>query len=322
MTSQELELIDAFEVHRVADIRAVLDRGIDASRTIDGKSTITHLLEGYYRSDTLPECMQLLIDRGAKIDDPYALPVVLNDAEGLLAAIRNNPGLLSYRVNMQSTFTSLHGATLLHVAAEYGNLDVAKVLIEMGADVNARADTDANGLNGHTPLFHTVNSNANRSAALMSLLLDAGARCDILLPGIVWGEGYEWETIVFEYPQRIPYLDVLVHLDSADAVFILGSTEPHYTPSKVYQGILAGKPILAVLHAKSSAAAIIEEAVAGKVLTFNGAEDITSIYQNFATAWQQFTHYLATFNPENVNQIAFNKYSAWNVVGTLSSMTT
>ena len=129
-----------------------------------------------------------------------------------------------------------------------------------------------------------------------------------------------WKTTIFEYPQRIPYLDVLVHLDSADAVFILGSTEPHYTPSKVYQGILAGKPILAVLHAKSSAAAIIEEAVAGKVLTFNGAEDITSIYQNFATAWQQFTHYLATFNPENVNQIAFNKYSAHAVTKELADL--
>ncbi|RZK26079.1 MAG: hypothetical protein EOO43_03835, partial [Flavobacterium sp.] len=61
-------------------------------------------------------------------------------------------------------------------------------------------------------------------------------------------ERYElWQTVVFEYPARIPYLDVLAHLEHADGVFILGSTEPHYTPSKAYQGILAGKPILAVL---------------------------------------------------------------------------
>ncbi|RYG40440.1 MAG: hypothetical protein EOO01_27325, partial [Chitinophagaceae bacterium] len=44
-----------------------------------------------------------------------------------------------------------------------------------------------------------------------------------------------WQTVIFEYPQRIPYLDVLVHLQQADAIFILGSTEPHYTPSKTYQ---------------------------------------------------------------------------------------
>ncbi len=129
-----------------------------------------------------------------------------------------------------------------------------------------------------------------------------------------------WKTTIFEYPQRIPYLDVLVHLDNADAVFILGSTEPHYTPSKVYQGILAGKPILAVLHAKSSAAIIIEEAAAGKVLTFNGAGDIASISEDFAISWKQFTDYLTSFNPENINQKVFNKYSAHAVTKELADL--
>ncbi len=129
-----------------------------------------------------------------------------------------------------------------------------------------------------------------------------------------------WKTTIFEYPQRIPYLDVLVHLDNADAVFILGSTEPHYTPSKVYQGILAGKPILAVLHAKSSAANVIEEAAAGKVLTFNGAEDIASISKDFVITWKQFTDYRASYNPENLNQIAFNKYSAHAVTKELADL--
>ncbi len=129
-----------------------------------------------------------------------------------------------------------------------------------------------------------------------------------------------WQKVVFEYPQRIPYLDVLVHLNNADGIFILGSIEPHYTPSKVYQGILAGKPILAVLHAKSSAAAIIEEAAAGKILTFDGAGDIASINQNFSTSWKHFTNYLASFNPENVNKNAFNKYSAHTVTKELAEL--
>ncbi|MBK8712936.1 MAG: hypothetical protein IPL97_13885 [Niastella sp.] len=45
-----------------------------------------------------------------------------------------------------------------------------------------------------------------------------------------------WQTVIYEYPKRIPYLDVLVHLNEADGVFILGSTEPHYTPSKIVPG--------------------------------------------------------------------------------------
>jgi ankyrin repeat protein len=69
---------------------------------------------------------------------------------------------------MVSAFTPLAGASLPHVAAEYGNVDVARVLINMGADVNAKASSDEYGLNGHTPLFHTVNSSHNRSAPNLS----------------------------------------------------------------------------------------------------------------------------------------------------------
>ncbi|MFT3980967.1 MAG: hypothetical protein QM687_10890 [Ferruginibacter sp.] len=77
-----------------------------------------------------------------------------------------------------------------------------------------------------------------------------------------------WEAVVFEYPKRIPYLDVLQHLNAADGVFILGSTEAHYTPSKVYQGVLSGKPIFAVLHNGSTGVQVIRESLAGTVLSF------------------------------------------------------
>lgn len=99
---------------------------------------------------------------------------------------------------MTSAFTPLVGASLLHVAAEFGNAKAARVLIECGADVHARAAFDEHGLNGHTPIFHTVNSNDNRSAPLLRLLLDAGARTDVRLDGITWGKGFEWETTCFD----------------------------------------------------------------------------------------------------------------------------
>jgi hypothetical protein len=47
---------------------------------------------------------------------------------------------------------------------------------------------------------------------------------------------------------------------------VLGSTERHYTPSKVFQAILSKRPVFAMLHAESTAIGMIEQAGAGKVL--------------------------------------------------------
>ena len=49
------------------------------------------------------------------------------------------------------------GATLLHVAAKYGFLDATRLLLDRGADVNARAETDdSTGVGGQTPIFHAL----------------------------------------------------------------------------------------------------------------------------------------------------------------------
>ena len=119
-----------------------------------------------------------------------------------------------------------------------------------------------------------------------------------------------WQTVIFEYPQRIPYLDVLVHLNCASAVFILGSTEPHYTPSKVYQGILAKKPIMAVLHKDSTATNIILESKAGFVLTFGGEIGLVEIKNQFSIYISEFKKLLETFRSEDIKMELFNQYSA------------
>lgn len=198
MATVEFNLLGAFETHAVAEIRAILDDGFDISSLIKGKPVVTHLTEMYSRSDAFPDCLRLLLERGAVLDDPQIAPVLLDDADMLAAALRADPTLLRHTTSMASTFTPLDGASLLHVAAEYGNPNAVRVLIENGADVNARAAVDAHGLNGHTPLFHTVNSAWNRSAPILGLLLDAGARPDVRLPGITWGRGFEWETTCFD----------------------------------------------------------------------------------------------------------------------------
>jgi len=128
-----------------------------------------------------------------------------------------------------------------------------------------------------------------------------------------------WNSVVFEYPKRIPYLDVLVHLSLADAVFILGSTEPHYTPSKTYQGVLSKKPILAVLHEKSTAAAVIDSTGAGQTLCFNGIDGLEDIESRFVNSMNQFMVFAKEFNPKNVNHSSFDEYSAKSVTAKLAA---
>ncbi len=192
------DILVAFELHSIEQIRAALDAGLDPRAPIRGKSPANWLTEMYSRGDNFPECLRLLLDRGAVLDDPVVATVLLDDAEGVAAAIRAHPSWLNHRTSMVSAFTPLVGASLLHVAAEYGNVNASRVLIESGADVNATASVDEYGLNGHTPIFHTVNSSHNRSAPILRMLLHAGAKSDIALRGITWGKGFEWETTLFD----------------------------------------------------------------------------------------------------------------------------
>lgn len=192
------DLLSAFDGHNADQIRVALNEGADPTRPVRGKLPIYWLLEEYTRSDRLPACIKLLLDAGARLDDERLVPVLIDDSNLLKSLYDKDQSILDHRTSLISSFTSMIDVTLLHVAAEYGNVNAARTLIELGADVNALAGTDDNGLNGHTPIFHTVNSNANRSAPMMHMLLEAGATCDIRLDGLDWGKGYPWETTFFD----------------------------------------------------------------------------------------------------------------------------
>ena len=125
-------------------------------------------------------------------------------------------------------------------------------------------------------------------------------------------------TTVFEHPDRIPYLDVLTQLEAADAVFILGSTEPHYTPSKVYQGVLSGKPILAVLHGQSTAVDVLKASNAGIVITMKGEEDLDTISARFLDGLREFENFRKAFDSNKINRAAFERYSAKAVTAQLA----
>ena len=65
--------------------------------------------------------------------------------------------------------------------------------------------------------------------------------------------------IAREYPERVPYLHVLSFLNRAWATMVIGSTAAHYSASKVFQLLIAGKPILAYFHPDSEGRDILEQ---------------------------------------------------------------
>lgn len=80
--------------------------------------------------------------------------------------------------------TPLTGATLLHLCADYDEIEIARWLLGRGMNADAKAAVDADGFGGHTPLFATVVSQPNfwvnyqqrpDEAPFTRLLLDAGA---------------------------------------------------------------------------------------------------------------------------------------------------
>jgi hypothetical protein len=111
---------------------------------------------------------------------------------------------------------------------------------------------------------------------------------------------------VTEHPHRMPYLDVLAHLVCAGGVLIVGSTEPHYTPSKVYQAVQSRRPVLALLHEASTAVEVLEKSRAGTVIKLT-AQALPSPEQ-IADAIEAFL--AASYDPKAVEWSTFEAYSA------------
>jgi hypothetical protein len=132
--------------------------------------------------------------------------------------------------------------------------------------------------------------------------------------------------LVSEHPHRMRYLDVLAHLKSAYGVLIVGSTEPHYSPSKVYQAVQSRRPVFALLHEASTAVKVLEHSRAGMAVmltedTLPGAQSVSESFERFlkipydpeAVQWEAFAAYSARESACKMAQAmdeALNRFSA------------
>jgi hypothetical protein len=180
-----------------AALQWLLDHGAnpncaDPQRKYPG-TALDFVIGTYGRSNQLGTCIDILGSAGGVTK--YNIPPVLNLLRGRLDLLAENldaeRGLLRRgfaELDFGSTGARrlrLRGATLLHVAAEYGNVDAAKLLLDRGTDVNARATIDQFGIGGQTPIFHAVTQFGDWGLPVAKVLIDRGADLTVRakLPG-------------------------------------------------------------------------------------------------------------------------------------------
>jgi len=157
-------------------------------------TALDYLIGGYVRSvDRLSACIDLLLHAGGqtKYDLPAVLALLRNRLDSLAEQLEADSALLSRRFPEIDFGASggrrltLQGATLLHVAAEYNNVAAATLLLDLGADVNARATVNDDGLGGQTAIFHSATQFEDGGLPVTALLIERGADLTVRakLPG-------------------------------------------------------------------------------------------------------------------------------------------
>ena len=181
-----------------AALQWLLDHGAnpdvaDPKRRYPG-TALDYVIGTYARSpERLSACIEALLDAGGttKYDVPGVLDILCRRLDRLAERLEADSRLAHRRfpeLDCGSTGARrllLQGATLLHVAAEFGNVEAARMLLDRGADVNARATMDEDGVGGQTALFHAVTQFRDAGLPMVQFLVERGADLGVRvkLPG-------------------------------------------------------------------------------------------------------------------------------------------
>ena len=157
-------------------------------------TALDYLVAGYGRSlERLSACIEVLLDAGGetRFDTPAVMALLRGRLDNLAELIDAEPGLVNKRFSELDCGQTggrnllLQGGTLLHVAAEYGNVPAVALLLDRGAEVNGRATVDEAGVGGQTAIFHAVTQFDDDGFPVAQLLVERGADLAICvkLPG-------------------------------------------------------------------------------------------------------------------------------------------
>lgn len=127
---------------------------------------------------------------------------------------------------------------------------------------------------------------------------------------------------VSETAPRVDYLDALTVQTQATALLMMGSSERHYTASKIHPGLLARRPILAVYHQASSVVEILRSATRPptvRLVTYDDAQRAESHVEAVYAALRDLIE-RPTYDRADVDLSALHRISAEALAGRLAAV--
>ena len=113
---------------------------------------------------------------------------------------------------------------------------------------------------------------------------------------------------VVELRQRFPFLHILNFLSAAKGVMVIGSTQKHYTASKIFQALLSQQPVFAIMHHKSTIVEILKQCNANNYLVeYFEHQNQDELQNKIKQTFENFVNNSALWQP---NLSALDKYSA------------
>ena len=126
------------------------------------------------RNERKHRVIDILLRHGAYVPPNVAPPILAihrGDAKMLAELLDGDPGLLTRRFpDMPYGNMGLRGATLLHCAVEFGEIECMEELFRRYVDINMKADV-IDGLGGQTPIFHAINTNCDGNFSTLEYLV-------------------------------------------------------------------------------------------------------------------------------------------------------
>jgi glycosyltransferase involved in cell wall biosynthesis len=122
--------------------------------------------------------------------------------------------------------------------------------------------------------FHFIGSTARTGAGIEPCVLPVARALGVA-------------DVVHEIPERVAYLDALAYMQAASVLMLIGSTEPHYTASKIFPVLLARRPVLAIFHAGSSVVEMLGRAArppCARVVTYDDTRRAEACVDDIAAA--------------------------------------